>query len=117
MKRISVYVIFIVCLVCISSFNISAIALEEEIIITDKILEMDTDRRVIQVRNKQYYATTVFIDDGTTDEPRVGLYFDLKVGDIVELHVKPVKSNGFWQTKKVILYKGEKEKEFLENLE
>ena len=117
MKRISVFVIFIVCLVCISSFNKSVIAQEEEIIVTDKILEMYPEKRVIQVRNRQYYATKVFIDDGTTDEPRVGLYFDLKVGDIVELHITPVKSKGYWQTKKVILYKGEKEKKFLENME
>jgi len=116
MKRISVFVIFIVCLVYISSFAKSVIAQEEEIIVTDKILEMQPEKRVIQVGNRQYYVTTVFIDNGTTDEPRTGLYFDLKVGDIVELHITPVKTNGFWQTKKAILYKGKKEKEFLENL-
>ena len=115
MKRISGYIVFIVCLVCISSFNISAFG-QEELIITDNILEMDPDRRIIQVRDRQYFVTAVFIDDGKSVEPSAGLYYDLKVGNLVELHITG-KSNGFWQAKKVIIFTEEKEEEFLKNRE
>lgn len=116
MKKISGYIAFFVCLVLISSFNVSVFAQEGEMVITDKIIEMDPDRRLIQVRNRHYHVTTVFIDDGRTKEPRTGLFYDLKVDDVVEVHVKG-KSDGFWQTEKVIIYTGEKKKEFLENRE
>lgn len=117
MKKISGYIVVAVCLVCISSFSINIFSQEREVVITDKILEMDPDRRVIQVKDHQYYVTSVYIDDGTSKEPRTGLFYDLKQGDIVEVHFTMTKYNGFWQAKKVIILKGEKEKEFLESME
>ena len=107
MKKISGYIVLIVCLVFISSFNVSVFGQEEELIITDEILEMDPDKRIIQVRDRHYFVTAVYIDDGISEEPIAALYYDLKVGDLVELHISG-KSNGFWQAKEVIILTEEK---------
>ncbi|MGD9158338.1 MAG: hypothetical protein PVG39_08040 [Desulfobacteraceae bacterium] len=116
MKKILENMVFIVCLVCISSFPGNAVGLEEEEIFTGIIIEIASEDYIIQVKNRNYIVTAVFVDDGITAEPEPGTFRDLKVGSVVEIHFQG-KNDGFWRAKKVILFTGDKEKEKLKSLE
>ncbi len=115
MKIIYRYMVLLICLVCISSYTGNASGQDKEVIDTGEIIEIAEAEHIIQVKNRNYVVTAVFVDDGTTSEPVPGFFTNLKVGSIVELHVKG-KNNGFWQAKKVILLTGEKEEEVKKNL-
>ena len=115
MKKVSGYIAFIACLACVLYFNSNVVGQEGEIKVTGKIIEIAADEHIIQVKNRNYIVTAVFIDDGVTVEPTPGFFGDLKVGSIVELHIIG-KSDGFWQANEVIVFKGDKEKEALKNL-
>ena len=115
MKKVSGYIAFIACLVCALYLNSNAVGQEQEIKVTGKIIEIATDEHIIQVKNRNYIVTAVFIDDGVTVEPTPGFFGDLKVGSVVELHVMG-KSDGFWKANEVIMFTGDKEKEVLRNL-
>jgi hypothetical protein len=115
MKKVSGYIAFIACLACVLFFSSNAVGQEEEIKVTGKIIEIAAAEYIIQVKNRNYIVTSVFIDDGVKVEPTLGYFGDLKVGSVVELHVMG-KSDGFWKAKEVIVFKGDKEKEALKNL-
>ena len=116
MKKIFGYIVLIASLTLIPLFNSSAVEQEEEIIDTGAIIEIAADDHIIQVKNRNYIVTAVFVDDGTRTELEPGFFRDLKVGSIVTIYVNG-KSNGFWKAKKVILFTGEKEKEVLKSME
>ena len=115
MKKILEYIVFTFCLVCISSFPNNVFG-QEEINVTGKIIEIAADEHIIQVNDRNFVVTAVFVDDGLAADPVPCSFNDLKVGSVVELHVEG-KYNGFRRAKEVILFTGDKEKEILNNFE
>ena len=116
MKKIIGYMVFTVCLVCISSFANNASGQEKESIVVGKVIEISPNENIIQVKERSYFVTAVYKDDGTVTEPGPGYFGDLKVGSIVELHVQG-KYKDFLQAKKVIIFTGNKEKKILQEIE
>ena len=116
MKKIFGYMVFIVCLIGISSFAGNVFGQKGEIIVIGKVIEIAADEQIIQVKDHNCIVTAVFIDDGIMPEPMPAFFTDLKIGSIVELHING-RYNGFRQAKKVILFTGKKEKEMLEKAE
>jgi hypothetical protein len=112
MNRIRKTLILIAGFIFIFSFSGFTTAQEVENTVTGEIMELvDTDH-IIMVNDHNYVVIAVFVDDGVSKEPLAASFNDLKLGSIVEVHLGIEKSDGFSVAKKVILFTGEKEKEF-----
>lgn len=85
---------------------------EEENMVVGEIIEISPNEQIIQVGNRNYIVTYVYIDDGITEEPVMGFFRNLEVGSIVEVHFID-KHDGFWKTEKVILFQGKKREDIL----
>jgi hypothetical protein len=112
MKRIKKDIRLTALLLCLFAFAGFTHAQEVENTVTGEIMELvDTDH-IIMVNDHNYVVIAVFVDDGVSKEPLAASFNDLKLGSIVEVHLGIEKSDGFSVAKKVILFTGEKEKEF-----
>jgi hypothetical protein len=80
------------------------------------IVEMSEDGNIIQVGNRSYIVVTVFIDDGTKEEPVPGFSYNLQLGSVVEVvYNGPHKS--FMKAKEIIAFTGEKKEVMLAEME
>ena len=95
-------ILLVFCLVCIFCLTNSVAREKEDIIIKGKIIEIEEDKHIIQVRDRNYIVIAVFIDDGKTTEPEPGFFSDLKVGDKVKI-AEGNRSGSFWEAKRVVL--------------
>jgi hypothetical protein len=103
----------IIVILLMTLFLIPGISLaedEEEVTVLGKILEMVSNKGIIQVGDRNYRVEKVVIDDGSEKEPILGGILDLKVGSLVRVYVGE-KDEGFWKAKKVVLFVGAKREE------
>lgn len=116
-KRLLRYIIITVLITGLLILPNTSIGQEKEIKrIIGKIIEMSPKENMIQVKDRNYIVSAVYIDDGSTEDPILGSFSNLEVGDIVEASIGD-KYDGFWEAKKVIKFTGDKKKEILKKLE
>ena len=80
----------IIVILLMTLFLIPGISLaedEEEVTVLGKILEMVSNKGIIQVGDRNYRVEKVVIDDGSEKEPILGGILDLKVGSLVRVYV------------------------------
>lgn len=89
---------------------------QEEERIIGKIIEIAPNENIIQIENRNYIVSVVYIDDGLKEDLILGSFGNLEVGDIVEIYIGD-KYGSFWRAKKVIKFIGDKKKEILTKLQ